>query len=304
MRAFALVFAFVPLTALAQDSLSSRIAAIAMDAKGTVNVSCMLPGTNLNCDLNPHHHPPMQSMYKLPLALTALHLADMSKLLPDQRPGEPTEITLNRTVRFLPTDIIPGSYSPLTNRFPKANVDVTLREIVSLAVGQSDNGAEEILIRLVGGPLAVQNYMHSIGISAIQVLYSERDLDRNENLQYQDWIEPAAAVRLLERLVKDPPLSPAANAFLLKTMTDSQTGPGRLRAGLPSGTVLAHKTGSSGTHGGITAATNDIGLVSLPDGRRLAIAVFVTDSRADEKTREGVIARIAQATYKEALVTR
>jgi beta-lactamase class A len=190
MRAFALVFALVPLSALAQDSLSSRIAAIATDAKGTVNVSCMLPGTNLNCDLNPHNHPPMQSMYKLPLALTALHLADMSKLLPDQRPGEPTDITLNRTVRFLPTDIIPGSYSPLTDRFPKANVGVTLHEIVSLAVGQSDNGAEEILIRLVGGPLAVQNYMRSIGISAIQVLYSERDLDRNEDLQYQDWIEP------------------------------------------------------------------------------------------------------------------
>jgi beta-lactamase class A len=304
MRAFALVFALVPLSALAQDSLSSRIAAIATDAKGTVNVSCMLPGTNLNCDLNPHNHPPMQSMYKLPLALTALHLADMSKLLPDQRPGEPTDIALNRTVRFLPADIIPGSYSPLTDRFPKANIDVTLREIVSLAVGQSDNGAEEILIRLVGGPLAVQNYMRSIGISAIQVLYSERDLDRNEDLQYQDWIEPAAAVQLLERLVKDPPISPAANAFLLKTMTDSQTGPRRLRAGLPPGTVLAHKTGSSGTHGGITAATNDIGLASLPDGRRLAIAVFVTDSRADENTRESVIARIAQATYKEALVTR
>ena len=304
MRAFALVFALVPLSALAQDSLSSRIAAIAMDAKGTVNVSCILPGANLNCDLNPHNHPPMQSMYKLPLALTALHLADMSKLLPDQRPGEPTDITLNRTVRFFPSDIIPGSYSPLTDRFPKANVDVTLREIVSLAVGQSDNGAEEILIRLVGGPLAVQNYMRSIGISAIQVLYSERDLDRNEDLQYQDWIEPAAAVQLLERLVSDPPISPAANAFLLKTMTDSQTGPGRLRAGLPPGTVLAHKTGSSGTHGGITAATNDIGLVSLPDGRRLAIAVFVTDSRVNEHAREGVIARIAQATYKEALVTR
>jgi beta-lactamase class A len=146
--------------------------------------------------------------------------------------------------------------------------------------------------------------MRSIGISAIQVHYSERDLDRNEDLQYQDWIEPTAAVQLLERLVNDPPISSAANAFLLKTMTDSQTGAGRLRAGLPPGTVLAHKTGSSGTHRGITAATNDVGLVTLPDGRRLAIAVFVTDSRADEDTREGVIARIAQATYKEALVTR
>ena len=98
----------------------------------------------------------------------------------------------------------------------------TLREVVQLAVGVSDNGAEEILVRLVGGPLAVQNYMHLLGINAIQVRYSERDLDRDENLQYQDWIESTAAVELLERLAKNSPVSPAMNAFLLKTMADSQ----------------------------------------------------------------------------------
>ena len=304
MRAFALLLLLVPVCGFGQDSLQSRIAAIANGARGTVGVSCMLPGTKLNCNLNPHNHAPMQSMYKLPLALTALHLAEMGKLLPDQRPGESMDTTLDRTVRFLPTDIIPGSYSPLTDRYPKADVDVTLREVIQLAVGVSDNGAEEILIRLVGGPLAVESYMHSLGISAIQVRYSERDLDRNEDLQYQDWIEPATAVELLERLVTNPPVSQAGNAFLLKTMADSQTGPDQLRAGLPPGTMLAHKTGHSGTHGGVTAATNDIGLVTLPDGRRLAIAVFVTDSRADETTRQRVIALIAGAVYQEALITR
>ena len=53
----------------------------------------------LNCDLNAHNHAPMQSMYKLPLALTALHLAEMGKLLPDQRPGESTDVILDRKVR-------------------------------------------------------------------------------------------------------------------------------------------------------------------------------------------------------------
>lgn len=304
MRAFALLLLLVPVCGFAQDSLQSRIAAIAKDARGTVGVSCMLPGTKLNCDLNPLNHAPMQSMYKLPLALTALHLAEMGRLLPDQRPGESMDTTLDRTVRFLPTDIIPGSYSPLTDRYPKADVDVTLREVIRLAVGVSDNGAEEILIRLVGGPLVVESYVHSLGISGIQVRYSERDLDRNEDLQYQDWIEPTAAVELLERLATNPPVSLATNAFVLKTMTDSQTGLDQLRAGLPPGTMLAHKTGHSGTHGGVTAATNDIGLVTLPDGRRLAIAVFVTDSRADETTRQHVIALIARAVYQEALITR
>jgi hypothetical protein len=59
----------------------------------------------------------MQSMYKYPLALTVLHLADIGKLSPNQRPGEPTDVTLDRTVRFLPGDIIPGAYSPLQDRY-------------------------------------------------------------------------------------------------------------------------------------------------------------------------------------------
>jgi len=304
MRAFAPLLLLLTVSGFAQNSLRTRIAAIATGADGTVGVACELPGTKLNCDLNAHNHAPMQSMYKLPLALTALHLAEMGKLLSDQRPGESTDVILDRKVRFLPTDIIPNSYSPLTDRYPKANVDVTLRDVIELAVGESDNGAEEILVRLVGGPLAVENYMHSLGINSIQVRYSERDLDRDENLQYQDWIEPTAAVGLLERLAKNSPVSPAMNAFLLKTMADSQTGLEQLRAGLPPGATLAHKTGHSGTRRGITAATNDIGLVTLPDGRRLAIAVFVTDSRANDTARQRVIARIAQAVYKEALITR
>lgn len=304
MRVGALLFCFVPFTAFAQTSLQSKVATIALDARGTVSVACELPGTQLNCDLHPHNHPPMQSMFKYPLALTVLHLAETGKLLPDQQRGEPISVSLDRTVRFLPEDTIPHTYSPLQDRYPNANVDVPLRELIRLAAEQSDNGAEEVLLRIAGGPAVVQSYIRSLGISAFQLLDSEHALDRDESLQYRDWMEPAAAVQLLERLVDRPPISPAANAFLVQVLTHAVTGPHRLRAGLPAGTVLAHKTGSSGTHGGITAATNDIGLITLPDGRKLAIAVFVTDSRADEDTRDGVIARIAEAVYNEAITTK
>ena len=60
---------------------------------------------------------------------------------------------------------------------------------------------------------------------------------------------------------------------------------------------MAHKTGTAGTRDGLTRATNDVGLVTLPDGRHLAIAVFVSDSRADEATREGVIAKVSRAVW-------
>jgi beta-lactamase class A len=80
-------------------------------------------------------------------------------------------------------------------------------------------------------------------------------------------------------------------------MIDSTTGPKRLKGLLPKGTAVAHKTGTGGTQSGSTSATNDIGIIYLPNGNHLAVAVFVSDSSADEKTRESVIARIAKASW-------
>jgi beta-lactamase class A len=305
MRASIALLAFFAPLAFAQPSLRAQVAGIAADAKGSVAVSCLLPGTALNCDLNPHARAPMQSVFKFPLVLTVLHLADTGKLLPAQERGESIGVTLDRAVRFLPEDRIPRAYSPLTDRYPDANVDVSLRELIRLTAGESDNAASETLLRLVGGPAVVQAYVRSLGIAEFQLQDGERGLHRNPTAQYRNWIAPAAAVQLLQRLASNsPPLSPGANDFLLQTLAASGTGATRLRAGLPEGTVLAHKTGSSGVHNGRAEATNDMGLITLPDGRRLAVAVFVTDARADEATRDRVIARIGRAAYDEALRTR
>ena len=306
MRSCLIAFALLAsegAVAHAQSGLRAQLAAIAAEARGTVAVSCDLPGTALNCDLEPRNHSPMQSVFKYPLALTALHLADIGKLLPMQRPGEPINVTLDRVVRFLPEDRIPGAYSPLEDRYPDANVDLPLRELIQLTVGESDNAAADVLLRLVGGPSVVERYIHSLGITEFQMQDGEQGLHRDWSAQYRNWMAPVAAVELLERLVTNPPLSSETNAFLVETLTGTVTGPHRLRGDLPPGTVIAHKTGTSGERDGKAPATNDMGLITLPDGRRLAIAVFVTDARADEATRDAVIARIGRAVYDEALHT-
>ncbi len=285
----------------AQTALQQQVATIAQAAQGTVGVSCILPGTTLNCDLNPHNHSPMQSMFKYPLALTVLHLAETGKLFPNSA-GEPIDTLLDHTVRYLPQDRIPKTFSPLQDRYPEGNVDVSLRELITLTAGQSDNVGSEILLRIAGGPAAVQAYIRSlVGAEGFQLTSGEQVMDHDPLAQYSNWMQPAAAARLLQRLITDPPLKPATNAFLFKVLTDAQTGPHRLRAGLPPGTPLAHKTGTSGFHDGKAAATNDIGLVTLPDGRHLAVAVYVTDAHADEATREAVIANIAKAAYTAAI---
>ena len=243
----------------------------------------------------------MQSMFKFPLAMTVLHLADQGKLLPAQKHGEAIDRILDRTVLFRPEDRIENTYSPLQDRYPRANVDVSLRELLELSAGKSDNAATQVLLRVIGGASVVQNYIHSLGISEFQLLDGEDVLARDPTAQYRNWISPAAAIQLLEMLVTHPSLSSRANAFLVQTLTESMTTPNRLRAGLPKGVVLAHKSGTSGEQNGIAAATNDVGLITLPNGRTLAVAVFVTDSHADEPTRDSVIARIGRAIYDDAV---
>jgi beta-lactamase class A len=81
--------------------------------------------------------------------------------------------------------------------------------------------------------------------------------------------------------------------LLLRLMTDSTTGQGRLRAGLPAGASLAHKTGTAATDLGLTPATNDIGIVTLASGRRFALAAYLAGSTATPAARDRLIADAA-----------
>ena len=283
MRSFLVLF--VAATSLAQTPLQEKIHAIAAEAKGQVSVACSLPGTSLNCDLNPHSHPPMQSVFKLPVAVAILHRIEQG------------EFTLDQPVRFLPEDrFVPHEYSPLQDKYPEANVDVPMRELLRLAVSLSDNAAADILLRIGGGPQKVDAYIASLGISGFHLQDNEHSMQRDIAAQYRDWFEPAGAVELLRRLNDRSPLSPEHTRLLFDWM-EAAGLTRRLKGDLPQSVRVFHKTGSSGVHNGLAPATNDIGLIELPDGKRLAIAVFVTDSRADPATREKVIAKIARAAY-------
>jgi beta-lactamase class A len=136
-----------------------------------------------------------------------------------------------------------------------------------------------------------------LGVAEVVVANTEKQIGQSQTTQYRNWASPSGVVALLRALHEGKGLSLTSRAILLQFMTRTQTGPRRLKGLLPKGTVIAHKTGSSHTVNGVTAATNDVGLITLPDGRHLAVAVFVSDSRADDATREEVIARTARAAW-------
>ncbi len=272
-----------------ESALQKQIREIVAEAHGKVSVACSLPGSSLNCDLNPNAHPPMQSVFKLPLALTVLHHVEQGTL------------GLDRPVSFLPADrILPHAYSPLQDKYPEAGVDVPLRELLRLTVSLSDNAAADILLRLVGGPEPVNAYMASIGVTGFNLRDGEHTLHRDVAAQYRNWFEPSGAVQLLRRISDNSPLTSKNTELLLNWMLPSGRTK-RLEADLPEGTRVAHKSGTSDVDNGVAHATNDIALIALPDGRQLAIAVFVTDSTADQATREKVIARIGRAAYDAAM---
>ncbi|ADV83238.1 class A beta-lactamase [Terriglobus saanensis] len=305
MRAHLLLSLTFASTLLAQPSLQSRIATIAATIPAKVSVACSLPNTPLNCDLNPDANPPMQSVFKFPLAVAVLHRADEGKLFPNQRAGQSLDEILDTPVRYLSVDIIsPPNYSPLQDKYPRGNVDVPLRELITLSVSKSDNTASDILLRILGGPPVLDAYIHTLGVTGFQVRDNEKSLHATNALQYRNTFSPRAATQLLRLMADRSPLSPASTRFLNDIMLHATSGPHRIHGDLPEGTSVAHKTGTSGTANGMDAATNDIGLITLPNGQRLAIAIFVTDAHATPEAIEHVMAQIARAAYDEAIAIK
>ena len=249
---------------------------IAAAAQGRVGVAVRLLETGESFGLNQDRHFPMQSVYKMPIALVVLHL----------------NLPLDQPFHIAKGDLVPTTlHSPLRDEHPDGNFSLPLRELLRRAIVESDGTASDVLLRLVGGPDRVTAYLRGLGIKDLAVATSELEMSGEEHVQYRNWSTPAAMVELLAKL------SPDRDALLLQWMFESSPGAKRIKGLLPSATVVAHKTGTSGTHEGLTRATNDVGLVTLPDGRHMAIAVFVSDSRADTETREAVIAKMARAAW-------
>jgi beta-lactamase class A len=191
-----------------------------------------------------------------------------------------------------------GQYSPIRDKYPNG-VELSVKELVRFAISESDSTASDVLMRLLGGAGVVQAFLTELKISDWIVLNTEKEIGQDWQVQYRNWATPEAAVALLRAVHEGRGLSEPSHALVLKFMTESIRGEKRLKALLPPGSIVPHKTGTSGSRDGISAATNDIGIITLPNGPHVAIAVFVSDSPADEATREGVIAKVAKLVWDE-----
>ncbi len=258
---FLIIFALLSLPAPAQPpQLRRQIDSISYAAKGKVGVAITLLEDMDTLTCQNHAQYVMQSVMKFPIAMAVLHEVDKGHLTLTQH----------------------------------------IKELLSAMVSLSDNTACDILLKQIGGPKAVNDYMSSLQIAPISIRATEAQMAAAWPVQYTNWCEPQTQIALLRLLYKGTALSKPNNDYLWQLLLATSTGPKRLKGQLPPGTPVAHKTGTSNTNDkGLTAATNDVGIIILPNGKHLAIAVFITDSTADETTREAVIAAIAKAAFDE-----
>jgi beta-lactamase class A len=266
--------------------LQGQLEQIAALARGRVGMSATVLETGQNVSLNPSEHFPMQSVYKLPISMAVMQQVDQRKLKLDQKISVTREDFIGR-----------AAHSPIRDKNPNG-VELTISDLLRFAISESDGTASDALMRLAGGPEAIQSYLSTLQITDMKVVDTEKGFVQDHSLQHRNWSTPQAAVDLLRALHERRGLSEASQGLLLRYMIESTPGARRLKGLLPVGTVVAHKTGTSGTENGITAATNDIGIITLPNGQHLAIAVFIAASPADEQTREGVIAKLAKAVVE------
>ncbi len=162
-------------------------------------------------------------------------------------------------------------------------------QLIELMLTRSDNLATDVLIRNLGGPLQVQQWLNFNNLSGIridrtiaQLLSAKRDL-----MDRRDSGSPLAMVGFLRQLDRGTMLRPESRAYLLSAMSRCITGRNRMKALLPMGTRVEHKTGT------LNGLTGDVGFITMPDGRRLAVAFFARGGNDRPRT----IAEAAKAIY-------
>lgn len=297
--------------------LEQRLAMIAQFSAGEVGLAVVDVASGRAVSINGDERFPMASTVKVAIAATYLSEVDAGKR------SLSTMIAFDEKRRLASEGI--------GQSLPHPGISLSAANYIELMLTVSDNSATDTLLAEMGGPAAVERWLTAHHVEGVRIdrnigrlllddaglpigadgdpvaalraadampMLTPAQLDaaaRSFDADPRDTATPLGFARLLARIDKGELLSPASTKFLIAVLTRTTTGPDRIKGGLPADTVVAHKTGT--LHG----ISDDIALVSLPDGRRIAIAAF-TRGIADGKARAKIIADAARAIYDDALV--
>ncbi len=283
-----LTFSVLTIFSFAQDfsALKKEITQKIKGKNATIAVSVLDFETKKSFDINGNKKLPMLSVFKFHIGLEVLNEVDKGKFDLDQK------------ILIKKSDLLENTWSPIRKKYPEGNIEMPLSELLKYTVAQSDNNGCDILLRLLGGTYIVQKFMDEHGIKNVKIIYNEEKMHEGFQFHYGNWTTTNSANDLLKKFNDEKLISKNSTKFLMETLLETNTGNTKLVAQLPKGTPVAHKTGSSGKNEkGLTIAENDIGIVTLPNGKKYAISVFVSDSMESEETNTKTIADISKIVF-------
>ena len=286
----------------APSDLRGRIAALGRAFDGIAGISVVSLRDGWQIDQNAARLYPQQSCSKLWVAITAMDLVDQGKIDLDDR------VTLGRGDLTL-------FHQPLAARILGGGATVSLRELMFTAITESDNTANDKLMRSIGGPAAVRAMVERKGLGSIRFYEGERALQSKiagliwsqsysigdafykarsalplalRKASFERYIAdpydgaaPHAVALALARLKRGELLSPASTQRLLSTMGATRTGGMRVRAALKPGWSWSHKTGTGQELQGRIGGINDIGILTAPDGTAYTMAIMTVPNKSD-----------------------
>ena len=257
--------------------ISSKNATVGISIKGIEDKDTLSINGNLKA--------PMMSVFKFHIALAVLNKVDEGKL------------SLTQEVFIKKKDLHENTWSPMREDYPDGNVNLTLDKLLRYTVSHSDNNGCDILIDLVGGTKVIQKFINQQGIKDFVIKVNENQTRSWKNL-YINTTTPLATTALLEKFFKGEILKESTTKYLYRIMVETSRGVTWMKAGLPENTVLAHRTGMSGTNDhNLRVAMNDIGIVKLPNGKHFILSVYLKNITEKQEDTEKIIADITKATW-------
>jgi beta-lactamase class A len=269
--------------AIYANSFEQRIAELADGDKGRIGVAALDLSTGEQITVLGDQLFPLASTSKIAVAATYLEMMEQGRY------SLTSEFPLLIPVRS-------AKFSTPVAPVRKGN-HMQAIDLIEIMITRSSNPATDALLAAVGGPPAVTDWMHRHGFTEFSIDRDIATLVRDDG-EYDpaNWIDPRDAatpttmVRLLAGLYNGEFLSDESRRVLLGAMSRTVTGKRRIVAHMPEEARVSHKTGS------LNNTSSDIGIIESPDGRAIAVAIYVT-GQGTRSAREAKIAAIARALY-------
>ena len=285
MKKITLLFLLIATYSFSQN-LKKKILQITKDKNATVAVSVLDFGNDKTVHINGNKKLPMLSVFKFHIGLAVLNEVDQGKL------------NLDQMILIKKSDLLENTWSPIRERFPEGDIEMPLGLLIKYTVAESDNNGCDILLRLIGGTETVQKFINSKGIRNFTIKVNEEQMHQGFEFMYLNTTTANSANQLLKDFRDKKIVSKTSTDFLMTTMLETSTGKNKIVAQLPESVPVAHKTGSSGKNEkGLTAAENDIGIVTMPGGKSYALSIFVSDSMESAETNTKMIADISKIVF-------